>query len=74
MQSVCLLEYIIRFWFLTSPGVSLVWPGISKTLLTRSVDLPEAAELGLAFAGAAGFLGAGFFSPPACKSKILPAN
>jgi len=42
---------------------------MSKTLLTRSVDLPEAAELGLGFAGAAAFLGAGFFSPADCKVK-----
>ncbi len=52
---------------LTSPGVSLVWPGMSNTRLTRgSEDFPEPPELGPAFAGAA-FLGAGFFS--GCKNE-----
>jgi hypothetical protein len=56
-----------KYSFLTSPGVSLVWPGMSNTRLTRgSEDFPEPPELGPAFAGA-GFLGAGFFS--GCKMK-----
>ena len=49
--------------------MSLVWPGMSNTRLTRSVDLPEAADPDDLFAGAGAgaFFGAGFFSPADCK-------